>query len=100
MKKALISPNEAPIPHIVGYELNPNPNPQNPTKYIAIFEDYPNSCRVAEVEENPFDVAPPLFWVDCEDDVVAGQFYYDTQTDTINPIVNAPFPIIEGLQTL
>jgi hypothetical protein len=81
MKKALISPNESPIKHIVAW-----------VDKKAIYEDYPNSCRVAEVENNSFDVAPPLFWVDCADNVVADQFYYDTQTQTINPVVNAPYP--------
>ena len=33
--------------------------------------------RVAEVIDVAFEVAEPLFWVDCADDVVADQFYYD-----------------------
>jgi len=55
MKNALISPNE---PVLAGY-------------------------RVAEVSDTTFEVAPPLFWVECADDVVADQFYYDTETQTI-----------------
>jgi len=56
MKKALISPNE------------------------QVF-DYNNKfcgARIAQVEstENVFEVAEPLFWVDCEDDVVADNHYY------------------------
>jgi hypothetical protein len=47
--KALISPNE---PRETGY-------------------------RVAEVSANQFDVAEPLFWVDCSDDVFADQKWYD-----------------------
>jgi len=100
MKKALISPNESPVQHIVSWELNPNPTIQNPTKYIPVWENYPNSCRVAEVEDNSFEVAPPLFWVDCADDVVADQFYYDTQALLIIPVINVPFPVIEGVQTV
>lgn len=100
MKKALISPNESPIQHIVSWELNPNPAPIKPQKYIPVYEAYPNSCRVAEISDSEFEVAPPLFWVDCADDIVAQDVYFDTETLTINPIVNAPFPVVQGLQTV
>jgi hypothetical protein len=70
MKQALISPNE---PVLTGY-------------------------RVAEVRDDTFEVAPPLFWVECSDDVVADQFYYDTATQTIiaKPTPPKPQPIVEG----
>lgn len=58
MKYALISPNE-------------------PVEY---------GYRVAEVSDQTFDVAEPLFWVDCSDDIIADQFYYDINTQTIIPI--------------
>ena len=32
--------------------------------------------RVAEVEQDAFPVAPPLFWTPCADDVVADRFYW------------------------
>lgn len=57
MKKALVSPNE-PIMNFdgsVGY-------------------------RVAQVEAVPFEVAPPLFWHDCDDACIANDWYYDTTT--------------------
>jgi hypothetical protein len=82
MKKALISPNESPIQYISGWEDTP---PYNP-----IYSNYANSCRIAEICDTEFEVAQPLFWVDCADDVVADQFYYDTVNLSINPIVNAP----------
>ena len=58
--KALISPNE---PRETGY-------------------------RVAEVEpdDKVFEVAEPLFWVDCTNDVVADQFWYDPETQSIKPV--------------
>jgi hypothetical protein len=58
--KALISPNEA---RETGY-------------------------RVAQVEADAkiFEVAQPLLWVDCADDVVADQFWYDPETHAIKPI--------------
>lgn len=56
--KALISPNE---PRQTGY-------------------------RVAEVEQQEFEVASPLFWVDCANNVAADQFWYDPSDQTIKPI--------------
>jgi hypothetical protein len=85
MKKALISPNESPIQYISGWtETNPK---------APIFSNYPNSCRVAEVCDTEFEVAPPLYWVDCADDIVAWEFYFDTVTNEILPVVNVPKPI-------
>lgn len=55
MKTALISPNEL----VYSYDGT----------YLGE--------RVAEVSSQPFDVALPLFWVSCADDVVADQFYWD-----------------------
>ena len=89
--KALIDPSNL-VNHIVGWELNPSPTPFKPQKYLPIYESYPNSARVAQVTSTPFDVAPPLFWVDCADDIVADQFYYDTIALTFNVIVNTPYP--------
>ena len=56
--KALISPME---PRITGY-------------------------RVAQVEQESFDVAQPFFWVDCDDNIKADQFWYDPADQTIKPI--------------
>lgn len=100
--KALISPNENPIYFISGWVLNPSPSPSSPNKYLPEWSAYPNSCRVAEVvpDDQIFGVAEPLFWFDCADNVVADQFYFDTVNQTINPIVNAPLPSTQGLQTV
>lgn len=95
MKKALISPIESPIKHIVSWELNPIPDPLK--KYLPVFAEYPNSCRVAQVENQDFPVAEPLFWMDCADNVVADQFYYDTTDQAIKQIINAPYPTDEQL---
>lgn len=91
--KALISPNEAPIYYISEWILNPRPK-DIPGKYIPVWNSYPNSCRVAEVEPDDkiFPVADPLFWTTCPDDCVADQWWYDTVTQTVQPIVNAPAP--------
>ena len=61
MKKALISPNE------IAKDCN----------NVSV------GVRVCEVMNTEFEVAEPLFWVDCEDRVVADLYYYNNQTQTI-----------------
>jgi hypothetical protein len=84
--KALISPSEAPIFHVVGWTST--------APYQPISEEYPNSCRVAQVEpdDQTFPVGGDVFWTDCSDNCVADQWYYDTVSQTVNIIVNAPKP--------
>ena len=58
--------------------------------------------RVAQVEQETFEVAEPLFWVDCADDVEQDKFFFDPQDNTIKPIP-APEPVnhtVDGAQTL
>ena len=54
----------------------------------SIMETIPNSARVAQIEENEFDVAPPLFWVDCDNTITTGGHYYDTVDKTFKEIVH------------
>lgn len=95
MKQALIDPNVS-VEHIAYWT---DTNPAKP-----VFEIYANSARVAEVSDSSFEVAPPLFWADCSDEVIADQWYYDTETSQFNPVVNAPMPEqqpqVSGAQTL
>ena len=74
--KALID-KSASVSHIVSWSGT-----------TPVIEIYPNSQRLCEVVEQEFPVASNLFWIDCADDVVAGQVYYDSATQTIKPIVN------------
>jgi hypothetical protein len=41
--------------------------------------------RVAEVNENGFDVAEPLFWVECPENCIADEWYYDPAEGTCLP---------------
>lgn len=72
MKKALISPNE--IPQYISSWENYN---------TPVYSAVPDSARVAQVATSEFPVALPLFWVACNDDVVADQWYYQTTTQSI-----------------
>jgi hypothetical protein len=65
MKKALISPDESVIHY-------------NGTTVLG--------QRVAEVHDTGFEVASPLHWVDCADDLVAQNHYYDAGDSTIKPV--------------
>lgn len=55
---------------------------------ISKIEPKETGFRVAQVEtdDNVFGVASDLFWVDCADDVVADQFWYDPVDKSIKPI--------------
>ena len=64
MKNALISPNE---PRETGY-------------------------RVAEISDTTFEVASPLFWVECVDDIVADAYWYDPINESFEVM---PEPQIE-----
>jgi hypothetical protein len=85
MKNALISPNESPIKYISSWTTDVPPQP--------IYTSINNSCRVAEVADKKFEVADPLFWTECADDVVADQWYYNLGDKNIYPVPpNAPEP--------
>ena len=57
-----------------------------------IVEPIENSAVIAEVEEQTFDVAEPLFWIECANTINADDYFYNTQDQQIYPIENAPQP--------
>lgn len=77
-KKALISPNETTIEYISSWTVVND-------KHEPVITAIPNACRIAQVVEigEEFDVAPPLHWKDCTDDVETGYYYFNTENDTI-----------------
>jgi hypothetical protein len=42
--------------------------------------------RIAQVESDPFDVALPLHWVECEDHIVADVFGWDGEKPVLVPV--------------
>jgi hypothetical protein len=42
-------------------------------------------ARIAQVEQNEFPVAAPLFWTDCPDDCVADIWWYYNGTCEVMP---------------
>ena len=89
MKKALVD-TQTSVQHIASWVEIPDTTPK---QYNAIYETYANSARVCEVSDTPFEVYKTLIWLDCADDVVADQYYYDTESKTIKPVENAEQPI-------
>ena len=48
--------------------------------------------RIAQVEQNEFPVAAPLFWTDCPDDCVADVWWYYSGTCEVMPTPPEPTP--------
>lgn len=48
--------------------------------------------RVAQVEQNVFEVAHPLHWVDCPDDCVADVWWYYNGVCEVMPTPPQPEP--------
>ena len=78
--KALISPNEGNVvTWVSSWKSGMVVTPENTveTAWVPDTSESIEGCaRVAEVAENSFDVASPLFWVDCPDECVANEWYY------------------------
>lgn len=69
---------------------------------ISPIEPVQTGFRVAEVHETGFEVALPLFWVDCTDSIVANEFWFDPDALAFKP-VPAPAPVnhdVQGVETL
>lgn len=69
MKQALISPLEQ-IQQVKDWIKVDN-------KWMPVFTVIPDSARIAETTENPFEVAEPLFWVECQNNIIADKYYYN-----------------------
>lgn len=75
---------------------------------ISTIELRETGYRVAQVEAdaNIFAVAEGMFWVDCADDVVADQFWFDPVEQTIKLVpqpesaAGLSQPVSQGAQTL
>jgi len=54
---------------------------------ISPIEPRATGYRIAQVEDDNmvFEVALPLFWVSCSNEVMADQFWYDPSDETIKP---------------
>jgi hypothetical protein len=87
--KALISPNES---FTLAWVSSWNGD-------VPVYSEILDCQRVVEVEPEAFDVAPPLFWVDCPNDCVADDWYFKDGQCLIKP-QNAPEPPIVPIEVL
>lgn len=55
--------------------------------------------RIAEVSENPFEVALPLFWFPCADYVLPDVYYYDALDQQIKLTPEPTTPVVPINQT-
>ena len=55
-----------------------------PNEPVTNFDET-SGYRIAEVTASPFEVAEPLYWLDCDDTVVADVYYFDTTSNSILP---------------
>jgi hypothetical protein len=77
--KALISPMETfNISWVSSWE-------ETNGKWIPIYSSIEDCMRVADVAEVEFDVAEPLFWVDCPEECKADVWYYKDGVCSIKP---------------
>jgi hypothetical protein len=60
---------------------------------ISPEEKRGSGYRVAWTNNFEINHAPPLFWVNCADDVVQDLFWYDPADQTIKPITETEIPI-------
>ncbi len=70
---------------------------------ISPMEPVQTGYRVAEVCDQCFEVAQPLFWVTCSEDVVADLFWYDPIDQSLLPVpaqLPAQQATVTGAQTL
>lgn len=86
--KALIDPNQ-PVSNITSFVSVVE---EGVTSYEPIREDIPNSQRICQIENTTFEVASPLYWIDCNNSINANTYYYDGSDSTIKEIVDATPP--------
>lgn len=65
----------------------------SPQELVYSYEGTLLGERIAEVSQMPFEVAPPLYWIECADDVNANDWYFQTETATCELIPLPPITI-------
>lgn len=62
--------------------------------------------RVAQICEIEFEVASPLFWIDCDETIIADQYWFDPSDNTFKKVsftltkAALEQPISNGTQTI
>lgn len=53
----------------------------SPNELVYSYEGTLLGVRIAEVEQVPFEVALPLYWVECADEVNEDDWYFNQSTN-------------------
>lgn len=75
---------------------------------ISTIEPRETGYRVAQVEQdgNIFPLAEGMFWADCDESIIADQFWYDPSDRLFKPVpspqtvVGENQPAVNGAETL
>lgn len=86
--KALISPNEQAFA-VTAWE---NKKSQDGKGMVWTSTKEAIGLRVAEISNQEFEVAAPLFWKEYNGSKQTHELYYDQASDSILDIINSPFP--------
>lgn len=54
----------------------------SPNELVYSYDKTLIGVRIAEVAQTTFEVAPPLYWVECANNVNAQDWYFQTETNT------------------
>lgn len=90
--KALIEPTSTNVSYIASWDTVYENDGVTIKEYIPVLETLPNAARIAQIASSEFEVASPLFWVDCADDCDSFTHYYNTATNTIELKNHTPRP--------
>lgn len=83
--KALISPNEVfNYKWVSSWEIKTT---QEGNEFIPVYSEITNCQRVAQVvpDNEIFEVSLPLYWLDCDNNCVADQYYYKDGNINLKP---------------
>ncbi len=65
----------------------------SPNEQIYSYDGSLIGVRIAQTEQVTFVVAYPLYWVECADEVNAQDWYFQTETNSCQPIPSPPAPL-------
>lgn len=54
----------------------------SPNELVYSYDGTLIGERIAECSQNTFPIAPPLYWIECADDVNSNQWYFQTETQS------------------
>lgn len=66
----------------------------SPLEQVFSFDGTLIGVRIAEVSQTPFEVADPLYWIECANEVNADFWYFQSQTASCQPIPLPPILLL------